>query len=615
VAKESKATLQEFFGDDPFVEKTSENRASMEEFFGKAEKAIQPETKLEVKETWLERAKAAIQSTPESKLGQIPRRDIGKDIIDTATGIATGMTGGLVQDIAEAVVKKTTGAPIEYFIGKKIPRGNLVGQIAGTVTPVGLTSRAANISARIVGGAKKAETALGVSRKIAGYTSAGMVGGGLFPADELQDRIWNAALSGAISGAGGAIFQTAKILNESFGAVNKIKDLTKQIAKIPLSKEVAKVEKLERLKMTVKQSGEEAIQLEKKRLAFQNKQIANSFARQVSEISTKIRPDILEKTIKGPSKAYNATLETMLENADEMQRSSGVAGKGLSVDDIIALEKETMEELSGMGLDLPEIKLAISKATEGVVGKIQKTPTTDMLGRTIQRTEFVDLREVLKQKKLLGNSLTAKAVEGSGKYTAEDLAISFYNKNLGRRLGPVLQDASGFNITELNQQYSQSVKLQKFAFKNFRPGTGEFDTKAANAFIKNLGLKPRNLTQEDFLAMSNIEEGINLVEGIGNQTKGVRQMGKQVQKINTIGKERIAQVEATLKNRLKLIEKELYNTKATNKKALAQLRYEKANLEQMQSAAHLVKRVGSAAGFAIVQGAAAIAFYRLMVND
>lgn len=613
MAKESKSSLQEFFGDTPFVEKSGENRASMEEFFGKADKAVQPEVEPEKQETWFERAKAAIQPTPESKLGQIPRRDIGKDIIETAVGVGTGMTGGLVQSAAEATVKKITGESIEDITGKKLSRGNLVGQIGGAITPVGLTSKAANVAAKIVGGASEAKTAFGVARKVAGYTAAGVVGGGLFPADELQDRIINAALGGALSGTGGAIYQGAKVLNESFGAVKKIKDLTKQISNIELTK-LGKVEKLERLKMAVKESGEEAVQLEKKRVAFQNQQIANAFAREASETATRFRPEIMTKVVKAPSKAYEETLEVMIENAEKMQKSGNV-NAGITIDDFLSLEKETLDELSGMGLDLPQVRTAIAKSTEGVVGKISKTPTTDMLGLPIKRNEFVNLEEVLKQKKLLKNSLSSKATEGSGKFTPEDLAISIYNKNLGKRLGPVLKDSSGFDINQLNQQYAQAVKLQKFAFKNFRPGTGEFDTKAANTFMKNLGLKPRSLTREDFLAMSNIEDGIGLVEGTGRQTTGVRQLGKQVQRINLVGKERIAQVESTLNNRLRLIDKQLYNTKTSDKKMLAQLRYEKANLEQMQAAAHLVKRVGAAAGFAIVQGAAAMAFYRMIVND
>lgn len=613
MAKESKASLQEFFGDTPFTEKTTENQASMEEFFGKADKAVQLDVEPEKQETWLERAKAAIQPTPESKLGQIPRRDIGKDIIETAVGVGTGMTGGLVQSAAEATVKNITGKSVEEITGNKLSRGNIVGQIAGTLTPAGLTSKASTVAARIVGGAAEAKTAIGVARKVAGYTAAGVVGGGLFPADELQDRIINAALGGAISGAGGAIYQGAKVVGESFDAVKKIKNISKQIADIDFTK-VGKIEKLERLKMTVQQSGEEAVQLEKKRVAFQNQQIASSFAKEVSETATKFRPEVMSKVVKAPAKAYNETLETMLENADKMQRA-GKVNAGITIDDFISLEKETIKELELMGLDLPEVRSAIAKSTEGVVGKISKTPTTDMLGLPVKRTEFVNLEEVLKQSKLLKNSLTSKAVEGTGKFTPEDLAISIYNKNLGRRLGPVLKDSSGFDITELNQQYSQAVKLQKFAFKNFRPGTGEFDTKAANTFMKNLGLKPRNMTREDFIAMSNIEDGIGLVEGTGRQTAGVRQLGKEVQRINLVGKERIAQVETTLKNRLKLIEKQLYNTRTSDKKMLAQLRYEKANLEQMQAAAHLVKRVGAAAGFAIVQGAAAMAFYRLVVND
>lgn len=613
MAKESKASLQEFFGDTPFVEKTSSNRASMEEFFGKPDKAVQQDIEPEKQETWLERAKAAIKPTPESELGQVPRRDIGKDIIETAVGLGTGMTGGLVQSAAEATVKKITGESIEDITGKKLSRGNLAGQIGGAITPVGIPSKAATIAARIVGGASEAKTAFGVARKVAGYTAGGVVGGGLFPADELQDRIINAALGGALSGAGGAIYQGAKVLNESFGAVKKIKDLTKQISGIEMTK-VAKVEKLERLKMAVKQSGEEAVQLETKRAAFQNQQIANAFAREASETATKFRPEIMAKVVKAPAKAYEETIETMLENADKMQRTGGV-NAGITIDDFISLEKETIDELTGMGLDLPQVRAAIAKSTEGVVGKLPKTPTTDMLGLPVKRNEFVNLEEVLKQKKLLKNSLSSRAVEGTGKFTPEDLAISIYNKNLGKRLGPVLKDASGFDINQLNQQYSQAVKLQKFAFKNFRPGTGEFDTKAANTFMKNLGLKPRSLTREDFIAMSNIEDGIGLIEGTGRQTAGVRQLGKQVQRVNMIGKERVAQVEATLSNRLKMIDKQLYNTRTTDKKVLAQLRYEKANLEQMQAAAHLVKRVGAAAGFAIVQGAAAMAFYRLIVND
>jgi len=125
-------------------------------------------------------------------------RQTGQDIL----GVATGLTGGLVQPAIEAGARGL-GQDIS------LPRGGALGQLVGAVSPIGVASRGAGLAAQLATRGLKAGRA---AKSLRGAAAGGFAGGALLPTesatpDEEPFAIKNRVLQGLVGlalGGGGA---------------------------------------------------------------------------------------------------------------------------------------------------------------------------------------------------------------------------------------------------------------------------------------------------------------------------------------------------------------------------------------------------------------------------
>lgn len=150
----------------------------------------------------------------ESRAGtKLPDRSAIQDLI----GLATGMTGGLVQSGLEVAT------PL-----KNIPRGSTGGQVVGSLMPGGVASRGALGAFKLAGGA---------SKPIRAGIAAGATGGALFPqgssnniGDEFLKRGAGAGLGSVLGGASVPIVAAGQaigkaVINSGVNALSRMPGL------------------------------------------------------------------------------------------------------------------------------------------------------------------------------------------------------------------------------------------------------------------------------------------------------------------------------------------------------------------------------------------------------
>jgi hypothetical protein len=300
-----------------------------------------------------------------------------------------------------------------------------------------------------------------------------------------------------------------------------------------------------------------------------------------------------------PSQRFGKTIDDAIERADVLSKAGDTSMAKLTVDDVLKIRDNTIAELKESGI----VDQAILDKVSSITTKIASE------GRKI--TDDVDFRELLSLKQNIGNELGSSAKQGTKRFGVEDVAMAIFQKNISE---PV---KTRLGLEGLYKEYSEYVTVSKFIYKHFKPKAGEFDISSTKNFLQNLGIGGKKITGQDLKAMAIIEEGTSsrLYPGIGDVSQKLKDIGSKIDLEKSLSKQNLDRVENFINGKTSQLTSKLSLQKRLNQKQRVNLQMQLATLREMSVAAQTIKHLGGAAGMAILQGAATMAFFKLLFRD
>lgn len=464
----------------------------------------------------------------------IPRRSLAQDII----GVATGLSGGLVQNIGETTAKTVYGEDIN------IPRGSRLGQTVGAFAPAGVGFKAANIAQKIIKGSG------GFVRSGAALAGSGAVGGALFPEEELKERIRNSKIGlvtapligAAIKGTGMAAKPIVKVYKELMDPrIPKIKEVSRQIS--DLEKELAETTAAKQLQASFSgKTEEEAKRMIKERAGVLIEQ-AKSFASKAEKSSNvsigNIRRSI-EKSINGLEKQLDVEVDVAAKSyqdkitsffrrnsesyGDELEKvsdevaKSGRLTRGEALDVLYrTLKKSTEEAEVDTGSIFSQIQNLIkSKYAEKSVDEATQTITIRNLGDQIPFKEFLqDIR---------GITNSVKAYKGTSRFSSEEIPAAILQSEFGELVSRL---PGGESFKLLQSSYRPVISYMNKANSIIKPYRGEAYKEQAYNLIKKYS--EGNATKPERDIVEFIEKGTSKFgTGVGNVSAKSRQIADNI---------------------------------------------------------------------------------------
>ncbi len=492
-------------------------------------------------------------------------------VMDTLSGMANTATMG----IPHQVIKQQTGV--------EIPKGNVVGNIAGMVS--GPAGAAADL----------------LTRNIKSRTLQGLVGGATYGAmspietlnvkRELIRSGLTAAQTGLLGAAGGAVVGGAEKAYKAYQAHKLLK--TVKMAKInePLTKEAARPAELAKRSGQAADRSRREVSKIKETFAKKNKQLAYDINKQASETAVDIQPKI--------TKQFRDFKTSWGNEFDDMVIKAGKKGKGgITPAELKQIENETIAELESMGVEVTGTQVAtIRNSISKYFKTVAPSKLLDASGRPLAQgattqatTKIIPFKEVVDIRRGVGKALSSQAKSGKG-YTSEDISAAIFNNKLAARLEESITGMKG-----MNAEYHEFLNMAKQAYTKFKPSAGQYATKSGEELLKRVAKGAEGAEKR---LIQTIEDGGGRMKGIGKVTGEMKRTAEQIAKNTEASKQLVLKkIEAYKKIKTGLLKRQ---EAAKLSKLKTKISYDTqiVDLNEKIAAANLLKALGKHAGTAI----------------
>lgn len=301
----------------------------------------------------------------------------------------------------------------------------------------------------------------------------------------------------------------------------------------------------------------------------QNVAILNEGLQTTSEEKALQLQKVIPKFFKDHGKVYG-------QKVDEISEAMVARGEGITMNEASTMVNRSITEMNESLITegVPRQVVEQLQRKYAVQQTVQKDVLTGIVKRATNANETIPFKELVNDLKLVKNSLSAGAKSGTTRFTQEEVAVSILNNNLGNYIKTRVPE-----YAELQANYAPIIRMMKKGNQIFKPFKGDFETKSATQFLKNLGLGKAEAGEEAFVKA--IQEGSDFVPGLGDITAGVRKAGQEIieskqriqpvlDKIKSGALKRQEGIDRTLANNLEklAVKKEFVNSSFTVKESL-----------------------------------------------
>lgn len=439
--------------------------------------------------------------------------ELGSEIARTGGVRAPLQSAGaqLGQDVAGAFEGATLGLPrigLQALGGPQLPRGSVLGQIAGFAAPNAGLARLGKLA---IPSTRALPT---ISR---GMLEGG-VGGFIFPQETLgAPERGTLALGGAALGAG------TGVLSGMLGAVQRARGARNALQQIETQKLNFKLSPQAVLPQTISKEiqflGEQKTALIRQESKATGEQI--DILKQAVQKEAETRAGVVKKPLLGYMRNFK---EDWGERLGELLRSA--RGTGVPKAKVEALADSVVDSLVRSGVD-PNTSTVVE------IGSIIKRLSQS-------KSKQVSYTELMQMRRRINEALSSRARSGAG-FSEHDLAGIAFNKSLGDLLKGKVE-----GLAPLFNEYAKFSDLSKFVYKNFKPRGTEFELVQGTSFFKRLAeVGKKGLDIGERKALAELERRLGIKLG-GN----VEQLGKQLKQLPKEKAARIGKIQADMEKRI-----------------------------------------------------------------
>jgi len=492
--------------------------------------------------------KTVDQLTDEEKIQRIQSPG-GQVASGTLLGFIQGSTGGIPREILQE------GAGVE------IPRGNIVGEMAGAVgTGIGLDKALKRKTLEAIPKGNLADP-----RKIPkGVTLArnalsGLAGSQLIRPSESsgffnpQERGLNAALGLLFGPSVAAVARTGSAIG---GAV---KNILKPVAK---SKQFPA-----RFERTVQGLMDKATAVKQKTTKFikqvnddlvEKNRIADDLVQTRATASARQAQIDLDNNFRAGKKQYSDSIDSVVKKID--------AEKPFTEQDLINAITETLEEadeklLPTGGRQRFLLEQMLKDLKPSAAGRTISGKTVD-IGRLspevssqinkalgVDPTKMLPVDKMLQAKRAVDSTISASGK--AGRFESTDIVSAIFNKNIGKRIAERSKD-----YIPVQNSYTQLVERMKIKHRLFGQGTGASGTRGAATGTRRIqSVVRKEAIGPEVEELRRLEAGGKLGGKIKSTTEPARKIQAEKLRFAAEAKKKISQAKLLEQDILKKLEK------------------------------------------------------------